>query len=333
MAEKAKSTGKTKPATKSIKQKSSSAIPASRVTLGSLTPKEVLDMLSTLSNKDNKLKDVIDQVSGGFAPRIQQAASPFEAISEAIVYQQLTGKAAGTIYSRFKALFGKDGHPTPKQILEAPETVLRSAGLSGAKINALKDLAAKTLEGLIPSQEEIEKMSDEEIIEILTSVRGVGTWTVHMFLMFRLGRLDVMPSGDYGVRMGYAITYGKHAKDLPSPAKLEEHGEIWRPFRSVGSWYMWRAVEIHRALNAATKIASPSKKAKSKTVEVSKNTRTKKVEAKEPASRKAAAKKLAAKKPAAEKIAAKPAKKKEPAGKTAKKKTAAGKPAAARKRR
>lgn len=310
MSPKSKETGKAKPkvkraapkkaAAKKAGVKASSSGPASRATLGSLKPEEVLKMLATLSKKDNKLKDVIAQVAGGFAPRIQEAASPFEAISEAIVYQQLTGKAAGTIYSRFKALFNSDKHPTPKQILEAPDAVLRSAGLSGAKINALKDLAAKSLEGLIPSHEEIEKMSDEEIIEILTAVKGVGTWTAHMFLMFRLGRLDVMPSGDYGVRMGYAITYGKHAKDLPSPAKLEEHGEIWRPFRSVGSWYMWRAVEIHRALNAATKITAPPKKTVKKKVEAEKQPAKKpatKPKAKDRPAKKPVSKSPAAKKP------------------------------------
>jgi 3-methyladenine DNA glycosylase/8-oxoguanine DNA glycosylase len=291
--------------------------PASRATLASLKKTEVVDMLKSLSKQDIKLKELIDRVAGGFAPKIQEAKSPFEAIAEAIVYQQLTGKAAGTIYGRFKALFDKDKHPTPKQILEAPDTVLRSAGLSGAKINALKDLAQKSIQGLIPTFEQIEKMSDEEIISALTAVKGVGTWTAHMFLMFRLGRLDVMPSGDYGVRMGYAITYGKDAKDMPTPAKLEEHGELWRPFRSVGSWYMWRAVELHRAITAAEKKPAAKKPA------------AKKPAAKKPAAKKPAAKKPAAKKPAAKKPAAKkPAAKKPAAKKPASKKPAAKKPAA-----
>lgn len=264
-------------------------------------------MLSSLSKKDKKLKELIEQVAGGFSPNIEEAASPFEAISEAIVYQQLTGKAAATIYGRFKALFNSDQHPSPQQILEAPEAVLRSAGLSGSKIKALKDLAEKSLAGLIPSHEEIEKLSDEEIIEILTAVKGVGTWTAHMFLMFRLGRLDVMPSGDYGVRMGYAITYGKHAKDLPTTTQLEKHGELWRPFRSVGSWYMWRAVELHRALNAATKISAPPKKRlkKSETEESGKKSIAKKPAAKKPDTGKPVKKKPVAKKPAAKKPATK----------------------------
>jgi len=264
-------------------------------------------MLSSLSKKDKKLKELIEQVAGGFSPNIEEAASPFEAISEAIVYQQLTGKAAATIYGRFKALFNSDQHPSPQQILEAPEAVLRSAGLSGSKIKALKDLAEKSLAGLIPSHEEIEKLSDEEIIEILTAVKGVGTWTAHMFLMFRLGRLDVMPSGDYGVRMGYAITYGKHAKDLPTTTQLEKHGELWRPFRSVGSWYMWRAVELHRALNAATKISAPPKKRlkKSETEESDKKSIAKKPAAKKPDTGKPVTKKPVKKKPVAKKPAAK----------------------------
>jgi 3-methyladenine DNA glycosylase/8-oxoguanine DNA glycosylase len=274
-------------------------------------------MLSSLSKKDKKLKELIEQVAGGFSPNIEEAASPFEAISEAIVYQQLTGKAAATIYGRFKALFNSDQHPSPQQILEAPEAVLRSAGLSGSKIKALKDLAEKSLAGLIPSHEEIEKLSDEEIIEILTAVKGVGTWTAHMFLMFRLGRLDVMPSGDYGVRMGYAITYGKHAKDLPTTTQLEKHGELWRPFRSVGSWYMWRAVELHRALNAATKISAPPKKRlkKSETVESGKKSIAKKPAAKKPDTGKPVTKKPVKKKPVAKKPAAKKTVAKKPVAK------------------
>ncbi|MBX3136326.1 DNA-3-methyladenine glycosylase 2 family protein [Candidatus Obscuribacterales bacterium] len=304
MASKSKATAKPKPQTKKAKTKPVSSPPASRATLSSLKRKEVLEMLSSLSKKDKKLKELIEQVAGGFSPNIEEAASPFEAISEAIVYQQLTGKAAATIYGRFKALFNSDQHPSPQQILEAPEAVLRSAGLSGSKIKALKDLAEKSLAGLIPSHEEIEKLSDEEIIEILTAVKGVGTWTAHMFLMFRLGRLDVMPSGDYGVRMGYAITYGKHAKDLPTTTQLEKHGELWRPFRSVGSWYMWRAVELHRALNAATKISAPPKKKSKESKSVSKSTAKKPV-AKKPAAKKPAAQKPVAKKPVAKKPATK----------------------------
>lgn len=273
-------------------------------------------MLAALSKKDPKLKDLIEKVAGGFAIDIEEATSPFEAIAESIVYQQLTGKAAATIYRRFKELFKNTDHPTPQQILEAPETVLRSAGLSGSKVRALKDLAEKTVNGLIPTFEQIEQMTDEEIVSALTAVRGVGTWTAHMFLMFRVGRLDVMPSGDYGVRMGYAITYGKHAKDLPTPAALEAHGELWRPFRSVGSWYMWRAVDLHRALNAATKIAAPPKKTTKKT-----------------AVKKPAAKKPAAKKPVAKKPQAGSTRKTSNATSEPKKKTVAKKPGTAKKRR
>ncbi len=202
-------------------------------------------MLEDLSRKDKKLKALMAKVEGGFTLTIKEAHSPFEAISEAIIYQQLTGKAAATILGRFKDLFKNTPFPTPKQIVEAPDTVLRSAGLSGAKVAALKDLAAKTLAGHVPTIEDVDKMSDEEIVKCLTAVRGVGTWTAHMFLMFRLGRTDVMPSGDYGVRKGFAITYGDGVT-LPSPQQLEEYAECWRPYRSIGSWYMWRAIEVNR---------------------------------------------------------------------------------------
>jgi len=281
-------------------------------TLGAMKKAEVQAMLDDLSKKDRKLKSVISKVDGGFALKIQDTDSPFEAIAEAIVYQQLTGKAAGTIFNRFKELFGKTGKcPSAAQIAKAPDTVLRSAGLSGSKVNALKDLAAKSLAGHIPTMKEIEKMSDDDIIKTLVAVKGVGTWTAHMFLMFRLGRLDVMPSGDYGVRKGFAITYGD-AEELPSPAEIEEHAECWRPHRSVGSWYMWRAVELHRSLIPEKKtVVKKYVPAKPATKKAGSNKTTVSAKQATPAKKTAAAKKPTATK----QILTKPPAKKQPLSK------------------
>ncbi len=214
--------------------------------LATFSKAQTTEMLNALGQADKKLKALMAKVDGGFSLKIKEAHSPFEAITEAIIYQQLTGKAAATILGRFKALFGESPFPTPKQIIETPETELRSAGLSRAKIVAIKDLADKTLSGKIPTIEEVDKLTDDEIVRALTAVKGVGTWTAHMFLIFRLGRPDVMPSGDYGVRKGFAIIYGDGVT-LPTPTELEAFAETWRPFRSVASWYMWRAIEVNRA--------------------------------------------------------------------------------------
>lgn len=232
--------------------------------LSTMKAAEIEAMLAILVKQDRKLKNVIEWV-GGFPFNYKNVDSPFNAIVEAIIYQQLHGKAAATIYGRVKALFKSDSCPTPKQFLSTPDTVLRSAGLSRSKIAALKDLSERSLKGLIPSIEQVSTMSDDEIISALSAVKGVGPWTAQMFLMFSLGRHDVMPSGDFGVRKGFAIIYGD-GETLPTPAALEKHAECWRPYRSVGSWFMWRAVEMHRANTEPkikkTPIASAGAKAK-----------------------------------------------------------------------
>jgi 3-methyladenine DNA glycosylase/8-oxoguanine DNA glycosylase len=170
--------------------------------------------------------------------------SPFEALVEAVCHQQLTGKAAQTILGRVKALHPKQPFPTPEDFLATADEQLRAAGLSRAKVASLKDISAKTLEGIVPTTEEILKLEDAEIIERLTVIRGVGRWTVEMLLIFKLGRLDVLPVDDYGVRKGFMLAYRK--RGLPKPAVLLKHGERWRPYRSIGSWYMWRALELER---------------------------------------------------------------------------------------
>ncbi len=168
---------------------------------------------------------------------------PFRALMRSIIYQQLSGKAAGTIYGRVLDLFPENMHPEPEQVLALPAEAFRGAGMSRAKVTAIKDLAEKTVEGAVPSGRRLNGMPDDEIIERFIRVRGVGEWTVQMMLIFDLGRGDVLPVKDLGVRKGFMLTYGLN--DLPGHAELLEHGEIWRPYRSVASWYLWRAVELY----------------------------------------------------------------------------------------
>lgn len=168
--------------------------------------------------------------------------SPFAALVTAVTYQQLNGTAARTILKRVLALYPGKRFPSPEDILATPDERLRAAGLSRAKTAAIKDIAAKTVAGIVPGARAIGKLTNEEIVERLTIVRGVGPWTVEMFLMFTLGRLDVLPATDYGVRKGFAVTFG--LKDLPTPKELLAYGERWRPHRTTASWYLWRALEL-----------------------------------------------------------------------------------------
>jgi DNA-3-methyladenine glycosylase II len=167
---------------------------------------------------------------------------PFDALAESIAYQQLSGKAAATIWGRVRALYGKRKWLNPAEVLKTPDEKLRGAGLSRSKIAALKDLAARTLDGTVPSRRQLVRMTDEEIIERLTKVRGIGRWTVEMLLLFELGRLDVWPVADYGVQKGFAKTFGK--RKLPKPKQFAKIGEKWRPYRSVAAWYFWRALDV-----------------------------------------------------------------------------------------
>jgi methylated-DNA-[protein]-cysteine S-methyltransferase len=193
---------------------------------------------------DEALARIIDAV-GPVDIQLKKSRSLFGALAEAIVYQQLSGKAAATIYSRVCALFpGAKNGPTPRQILSATDAQLRSAGLSRAKTAALRDLARHAEAGEIPSLAAARRMGDDEIVERLTRVRGIGRWTAEMLLIFRLGRGDVLPVHDYGVRKGFAVTYGK--RKLPAPKALEKHGARWRPYRTAASWYLWRALDLPR---------------------------------------------------------------------------------------
>ena len=179
--------------------------------------------------------------AGPFALKIRKLHDPFEALARNIVFQQLHGKAAEAIHARVLALFG-GAKLRPEELLAAPEEEMRGAGLSAAKLAALRDLASKTLDGTVPTLARMRRMTDDEIVERLTQVRGIGRWTVEMLLMFRLGRPDVLPVGDFAVRKGFALAYG--LEESPKPKELTEYGERWRPYRSVASWYMWRAVEL-----------------------------------------------------------------------------------------
>jgi len=190
---------------------------------------------------DPKLGRLIDDV-GPFAMELKRTASIFGALSEAIVYQQLNGKAAATIYGRVCALFPRATQgPTAEHILRAKDVQLRGAGLSRAKTLALQDLARRAKAGEIPTLGEIHRLEDDEIVERLTAVRGIGRWTVEMLLIFRLGRPDVLPTDDYGIRKGFALAFKK--RELPAPKELARYGERWRPYRTVASWYLWRALD------------------------------------------------------------------------------------------
>ena len=197
--------------------------------------------VAALRASDAKLRRLIDRV-GPCRMQLKTTPSIFAALAESIVYQQLNGKAAATIFARVRALFPRArGALSAAQVLSASEAELRGAGLSNAKYLALRDLAERTQAGTIPPLARIQKLTDDEIIERLTEVRGVGRWTVEMLLMFRLGRPDVLPVDDFGVRKGYSIAFG--TPELPSKAELESRAERWRPYRTVASWYLWRATD------------------------------------------------------------------------------------------
>ncbi|MGB8474080.1 MAG: DNA-3-methyladenine glycosylase [Candidatus Acidiferrum sp.] len=234
-------------------------------------PFDLEEAVKHLLSHDEKLKLLIEETP----PFQMDLASdgihtPYEALLEAITHQSISGKAAATIFARIKALSSTGGVPTPQEILKLRKPALRKAGLSRAKVLAMKDLAKKTIEGVVPSLEESQKISDEELVKRLTSVRGIGAWTVEMFLIFRLGRPDVLPIHDLGVQKGWSITYGK--KHKPKPKDLLAFGERWRPYRTVASWYMWRA--CHRAGKAAMRKIRPAKVRKRKASSAKPNKRT-----------------------------------------------------------
>jgi len=204
-------------------------------------PFDVQAAAAHVARRDRALGRLIREV-GPCRLEIAARQSPYEALAESIVYQQLAGRAAAAIYSRFCASFGSRRCPRPEKVVAAPLESLRAVGLSKSKATALQHLAEMTLEKRIPTRTQAARLPDDELIDKLTEVRGVGRWTAEMFLIFTLGRPDVLPVDDYGVRKGYARTVGREV--LPKPKELAVHGEAWRPFRTVASWYLWRATEL-----------------------------------------------------------------------------------------
>ncbi|MEZ5458618.1 MAG: DNA-3-methyladenine glycosylase 2 family protein [Steroidobacteraceae bacterium] len=171
---------------------------------------------------------------------------PWQHLARAIAHQQLNGNAAATILSRFVALYGDAGSfPTPGQLLATPVATLRGCGFSASKVAALQDLARHALDGVVPDTATLDALDDEAIVARLTVIRGIGRWTVEMLLMFQLGRPDVLPVDDFGVREGLRLAYG--LRQQPAPRVLSQWGVRWAPWRSIAAWYLWRAVDLARA--------------------------------------------------------------------------------------
>ena len=202
-------------------------------------------IINHLSGVDRNMGGLIRAV-GTYGLVQEGICHPYESLAQAIAHQQLHAAAARSILARFVGTFGDAGtFPTPDIVLATPEEKLRAVGLSFSKIAALKDLARKTLDGIVPDRDTLVTLEDAQIIERLTEVRGIGRWTVEMMLMFQLGRPDILPVDDFGVRAGFQFTYG--LRKMPAPKVLALYGERWGPHRSAAAWYLWRAVELKRA--------------------------------------------------------------------------------------
>lgn len=188
--------------------------------------------------------DALIRAAGPFMVEPDPDLEPYAYLLRSIVFQQLNGTAAAAIHGRVLKLFG-GRVPAPRELLDTDAATLRTAGLSANKSASVHDLARHALAGELPSHDDLPTMSDLEIVRRMTIVRGIGPWTVHMLLLFRLGRPDVLPTGDFGVREGWRLLYGQERQ--PTPTEFREAAEAWRPYRSVASWYMWRAVDLARA--------------------------------------------------------------------------------------
>ena len=201
-------------------------------------------IIAHLSGIDRNLGGLIGAV-GACGLKLEDHCHPYESLAQAITHQQLHAAAARSILARFVSSFGNGAFPTPETVIATPSEALRTVGLSFSKIAALKDLAAQTVAGVVPDRATLVSLGDEEIIARLTEVRGIGRWTVEMLLMFQLGRPDILPVDDFGVRFGFQATYG--LRKMPAPKALAAYGERWGPHRSAAAWYLWRAVELKRA--------------------------------------------------------------------------------------
>ena len=196
--------------------------------------------LAHLRAGDAELAAQINRI-GPFALELKSADSLFEALLQSIIYQQLHGKAAAMIHGRVLVILKKLGGPNAEALTGATDEALRRAGLSRAKLAAVRDLAAKCIEGTVPTMRAALKMADDELVTRLSEVRGIGPWTVHMLLIFYLGRPDVLPTGDFAIRLAFKKLYRKR-KD-PTPEVIVEHARRWQPYRSVASWYLWRSLD------------------------------------------------------------------------------------------
>jgi len=196
----------------------------------------------TALSKDKKIAAIIKEIGPvEFKP---QRLDPYKSIIRAIVYQQLTGKAAGTIFQRFVTLVSESNFPSPELILKLDESILRSVGLSSSKVRYIKAVAAKALAGEIPTLKKFDEMADDDIINCLTTIDGVGTWTAEMFLISNMGRLDVLPVNDLGVRKGFQCVYNK--RSLPKSEYLKKFGRRWAPYRTFVTLYFWRAADRNK---------------------------------------------------------------------------------------
>ena len=213
--------------------------------------------MTHLCRIDPVMKRVIGEV-GPYAllPRVKR--SPFEALARAIAYQQLHDKAAESILKRFIALFPGRRFPRPADLLAVAPEIIRGAGFSRAKIAALHDLAAKAVDGTVPTTAVIQRLDDDAIVERLIAVRGVGRWTVEMLLIFQLGRPDVLPVDDFGVRNGFRIAYKRDA--MPTPKELMRYGERWRPYRTAAAWYLWRAADRAKVVRTPLPVVATARK-------------------------------------------------------------------------
>ena len=212
------------------------------------TAAELAAFRRRLAKVDPVLANLI-RTAGRFTHTPNVEHTPFHALARAIAHQQLNGTAAESIFGRFVKLYSLDGQGAAlleaELVLATPDEKLRAVGLSFAKIAGIKDLAQKTIDGVVPPYEILHTLGNDEIIQRLTQVRGIGRWTVEMLLMFRLGRPDVLPVDDFGVCNGFRLAYG--LRGMPTARALAEYGARWAPFRSVAAWYLWRAVDLHRA--------------------------------------------------------------------------------------
>jgi DNA-3-methyladenine glycosylase II len=243
------------------------------------TADELAAFRRRLAKVDPVLAGVI-RAAGKFTHVPNAEHTPFHTLARAIAHQQLNGTAAESIFGRFVGLYALNGKAAAlleaELVLETPDAQMRAVGLSFAKIASIKDLATKTLAGVVPPYEILHTLESEEIIERITQVRGIGRWTVEMLLMFRLGRPDILPVDDFGVRNGFRLAYG--LRGMPTTRALAEFGGRWAPFRSVAAWYLWRAVDLHRE----GKLPAPSMPARIKQVKKKKPVRVEVKEARRP---------------------------------------------------